>query len=163
MKISRRRFIQSGFFSVLLSALPVSAISLKRLNESDADFLRALIPVMLDGYKLSQSDIEQIVQAFDISIEHMEAGFRDELGELFWLLSNRFSRVILCGIWQDWDKVPEYQMRRFVERWKRDNLKLLADAYIALHDLSLGAWYSLPQSWPVINYPKPLYFDRVAK
>lgn len=158
MNISRRRFIKSSMLLTLASTFPLQASSRRQINSKGSHFLSALIPFLLDGIELKKADVEQIIEGIDISIDHMEEEYRQEMAQLFGLLSNRFTRLLLTGIWKDWDQVSEKEMHYFIERWRRDNLKILADAYHALHDLTLGTWYALPQSWPSIDYPTPQFY-----
>ena len=79
----------------------------------------------------------------------------DPLRQLFCLLDQRPLRFALTGVWASWPAVDAVTARRFLDRWRNGNTAMLTSAYQALHDISFGAWYAAPSSWPAIGYPGP--------
>jgi hypothetical protein len=73
---------------------------------------------------------------------------------LFGLLGFAPARVLLAGLWPSWAR-PARRGRDFLQGWRTSRLGLLRSAYAALHDLTFGAWYGTPDTWPAIGYPGP--------
>ena len=62
----------------------------------------------------------------------------------------------IAGVTGGWSDADRGQVAAFLQRWRVHRLATLQMAYLALHDLILGAWYGDSASWAAIGYPGPL-------
>lgn len=155
--VGRRQFLKHTILlsCALIAPKTLFAQQLNVINSEDTKFLRVVIVALLDGINLTEKDIQQIISNVDQSIHRMPLATQDELKQLFWLMRQRFFKVVFAGVWGDWSDVDPKKIQQILSDWQQDPLGLgvLDIAYLALHDLCLGAWYSSPNSWAVINYP----------
>lgn len=128
------------------------------LRDSDLPFLRALIPVMLEG-SLNGTSLQQ---AIDDTLRYIDNGLNSLSPEmltlslqLFDVLALPLTRGPLAGIWGRWENASREQIRMFLARWQNSSLNLLRQGHSALLQLILMAWYSSPQSWVHCGYPGP--------
>ncbi len=161
MSLTRRAFIKYSLKTSLLLSLPQLSLASKRsglrfISDQDLLFFRAIIPVLLNDSGYTQKEFDQVVQGVDTTISYLGKDIQEELSDLLALMGNRLSRVVVTGLWANWDEASDKDINTFMNNWKAGNLESLGDAYIGLHDLILGSWYSTPQSWPSIHYPGPV-------
>jgi hypothetical protein len=79
-----------------------------------------------------------------------------EVQDLFGLLALAPARRLLAGVSGDWRQADPQQVAEFLQGWRTHRLALLQVAYMAMHDLVLGAWYADPSTWEAIGYPGPI-------
>jgi hypothetical protein len=170
-KRGRRRLLQAGIAgTALLFALrwrlavpatnEASNPSFARLHADEATALRFIIPVMLAGAlppdsAAREAAIAEILQGIDATMEHEPPAVRDEIHELFGLLTLGPTRVLVAGIWSSWDRASEAEIHEFLAGWQKSRFALLRSAYVGLNNLITAAWYANPASWPRIGYPGP--------
>lgn len=169
----RRRFLQAGIAgSALLFALrwhhagaatnapEGSKAGLARLSAEEASVLRRIIPVMLagalpDDAAAREAAVSEVLQGIDATLEHEPPAVRDEIHELFGLLTLGATRALVAGIWSSWEKASEAEIHGFLAGWRDSRFALLRSAYVGLNNLITAAWYANPASWPRIGYPGP--------
>lgn len=128
------------------------------LSTADRAIVAAIAPVMLAGALPAEAQRRQAaVQQVVAGVSQLAAGLpphlRKEVGELFMLLDLAPARRFLAGVSQPWPEASPEEINAFLERWRDHPVPLLRSAYLALHDMIIGAWYALPESWPAIGYP----------
>jgi hypothetical protein len=170
MKPGRRKLLQAGIAgSALLVALrwrlavPANEsprAGFLRLYADEASVLRFIIPVMLAGAlppdtAAREAAIAEILQGIDATMEHEPPAVRDEIHELFGLLTLGATRALVAGIWGPWQEASEAEIHEFLARWRNSRFALLRSAYVGLSNLITAAWYANPSSWPRIGYPGP--------
>lgn len=162
MIVKRRRFIQTGLAGgVLLSCAGwLNAAGPRALSAGEREMLAAVVNAMLDGV-LPKDNAERLrlvaltVDGVATAVSGLSAATQKELGELFGLLVMAPARLLLAGVSKPWREASVGEVSEFLESWRASRLRLLQSAYGALHDLSFGAWYGRPDSWPAIAYPGP--------
>ena len=171
MDAGRRRILQAGLAgAALLVALrwrpahgktlvPIGR-PLLHLRPDEFGVLLRVVPVMLDGALPAaaaerQSAIDEVLRAIDATLEHEPPSVREEIHELFGVLTFGATRALLAGIWTSWQDATDADIHRFLANWKDSRFALLRSAYIGLNNLVMGAWYANPRSWPRIGYPGP--------
>ena len=174
VKSDRRRFLQAGIAgSALLFALrwhragastgnapDGSKAGLARLSAQEASALRRIIPVMLagalpDDAAAREKALGEVLQGIDHTLEFEPPAVRDEIHELFGLLTLGATRALVAGIWSSWDRAGEAEIQEFLAGWRNSRFALLRSAYVGLNNLITAAWYANPASWPRIGYPGP--------
>lgn len=128
------------------------------LRTSDLPFLRAAIPVMLDG-ALSKiqipTAIEQTLQSLDHGLSRLSPEMLKLTRQLFDVLAMGITRGPLTGIWGSWENADAGQIRHFLTRWENSSLNLLRQGHSSLLQLVLMAWYGRSESWTHCGYPGP--------
>ncbi len=137
---------------------PAAATGFAILRESDLEFLRALIPVMLDGAVANGSmpaAVDATLQGIDQNLEHLSPELLKLTQQLFDVLAMGVTRGPLTGVWGSWDSASAADIRQFLDRWEHSSLELLRMGRESLVKLVLMSWYSRPQSWAHCGYPGP--------
>ncbi|MEB0044015.1 MULTISPECIES: twin-arginine translocation pathway signal protein [unclassified Pseudomonas] len=136
----------------------VAANGFSILRSSDLLFLRALIPVMLDG-AVSVSNlsiaVEDTLKALDNSLNHLSPEILKLIQQLFDVLLMAVTRGPLTGIWGSWENAGADDIRHFLDRWENSSLSLLKMGHSSLQQLVMMAWYSRAESWAHCGYPGP--------
>ncbi len=168
--LSRRNLLKVGLFgSAFLATVGVTASltgcsasapagGLNVLRESDLPFLRALVPVMLDGAvpaeKMAQA-VEGTLQSLDYSLHRLSPEMLKLTLQLFDVLALPITRGPLTGVWGSWEKASAQDIREFLERWQNSSIGLLKMGHASLLQLVMMAWYGRPESWAHCGYPGP--------
>lgn len=168
--LSRRNFLQvslgaGAFLSTVGFATSLSGCSASTpangfavLRSSDLPFLRALIPVLIDG-SLHAASIPQAINdtlhCIDKGLDRISPAMLKLTRQLLDVLTLPLTRGPLTGVWTSWETASSEQIRQFLERWQNSSLDLLRQGHAALLQLCLMAWYSRPQSWAHCGYPGP--------
>lgn len=172
--MKRRKFIKSilATSTILLGGVAAFQWSLQAnleyLDEIETDFLTAddqlllnvLIPVMLAGNGVSP-DLKTSIGNIDQVIIRLPMRTQIELRELFDLLTSALGRLVLAGIWLNWQQTDSNKISKFLTEWRESSLSLLQQAYVGLHQLIIGSVYAEPQHWPAIGYPGPPNINRL--
>lgn len=134
------------------------ASGLQVLRASDLPFLRALIPVMLEGAvpaaRMAQA-VDGTVQNLDRSLAHFSPEMLKLTVQLFDVMALPITRGPLTGVWGSWDKASGEDVRQFLARWQNSGLALLRMGHASLLQLVMMAWYGRPESWAHCGYPGP--------
>ena len=171
--ITRRRFVMAGLGgSVALavtgrlraaaraSADATAAAPLAALDRDAPAILAAVVPVILAGALPAggverENAVAETLRDVAQAIAGLPPSAQQELGELFSLLGFAPARVLLAGVRAPWNEASPESLAAFLERWRTSRFALQRSAYGALHQLTLGAWYTNPRAWPQIGYPGP--------
>jgi hypothetical protein len=157
--ISRRRFLKTGLVGVVL--LNSAGWVYQSWRDVELEVMRPLILGCI-GQAVLESVIEpgdtpalqSSVQATLATIATLPPYAQQEINQLFRLLSWQPTCWLFTGL-RDWNSATPDQVKKFLQRWRHHDWRLLQSAYHALHDLILGAWYAQPNSWHRIGYPGP--------
>jgi hypothetical protein len=164
----RRAFLRAGVVAgaalALAGRIPEVAARVAEsaaapgLSAADRDIVAAIAPVMLAGAlpadaQQKQAAVQQVVDGVGQLVAGLPPHLRKEVGELFMLLGVGPARRFLAGVSRPWPEASPGEIDAFLERWRDHPVPLLRSAYLALHDMIIGAWYALPASWPAIGYP----------
>lgn len=136
----------------------VSANGFTTLRSADLLFLRALIPVMLDGAVAVEKmppAVDETLQSLDYSLDHLSPEMLKLTRQLFDVLGMAVTRGPLTGIWGSWENAGPEAIRRFLERWENSSLSLLRMGHSSLQQMVMMAWYTRAESWAHCGYPGP--------
>ena len=138
------------------SSTPASGFVM--LRSSDLPFLRAVIPVLLEGVASAQavaSGVEDTLKKLDFSLQRLSPEMFKLTQQLFDVLGMAITRGPLTGIWGSWENARGEQIRNFLQRWENSYLNLLRMGQGSLLKLVIIAWYFQPASWAHCGYPGP--------
>ncbi|WP_339450525.1 twin-arginine translocation pathway signal protein [Pseudomonas sp. EA_5y_Pfl2_R50] len=136
----------------------IAAKGFTTLRDGDLLFLRALIPVMLDGAVAAQkmpTATEGTLKSLDYSLDHLSPEMLKLTRQLFDVLGMAVTRGPLTGIWGSWENATPEAMGHFLERWENSSLSLLRMGHSSLQQMVMMAWYTRAQSWAHCGYPGP--------
>lgn len=128
------------------------------LRSNDLPFLRALIPVLLDGAIPSEQmpqAIDGTLKSLDNSLAHLSPEMRGLTVQLFDVLALPITRGPLTGVWVSWDNASADDVRSFLARWQNSSLSLLRMGHASLLQLVMMAWYGRQEAWGHCGYPGP--------
>ena len=137
------------------SSVPANGFTI--LRSSDL-FLRALIPVMLDGAVAVEKMPAAVVgtlETLDNGLNHLSPEMLKLTRQLFDVLGMSITRGPLTGIWGSWENASADEIRHFLDRWENSSLSLLRMGHSSLLQLVMMAWYSRAESWAHCGYPGP--------
>ena len=138
------------------SSIPASGFS--SLRSGDLLFLRALVPVMLEGavaVERMPDAVEGTLKSLDYNLDHLSPEMLKLTRQLFDVLGMAVTRGPLTGIWGSWENASSEQIRNFLHRWENSFLNLLRMGQGSLLKLVIMAWYFRPASWAHCGYPGP--------
>lgn len=166
MNVTRRRFLAVGLVGA--AALGVAAWlkgphapssdAARVALDSDAEALfSAVAPVLLAGMlpdeiPARRAAIADTLAGIDVAIAGLPPATRDELAQLFALLSLPPARLALARVTSPWQDATPEEVRGFLDRCRDSAWLLPRAAYDALHQLTFAAWYGNPRAWPAIGY-----------
>ena len=138
------------------SSTPASGFVI--LRRGDLLFLRALIPVMLDGAVTAEhmpAAVDSTLKTLDNGLNHLSPEMLKLTQQLFDVLGMSVTRGPLTGIWGSWENASADEIRQFLHRWENSSLSLLRMGHSSLLQLVMMAWYSRRESWAHCGYPGP--------
>lgn len=136
----------------------VPASGLSTLRSSDLPFLRALIPVIIEGSVSAEkmaAAVEQSIVGIDYSLTRFSPAMQKLTVQLFDVLALGLTRGPLTGVWGSWENASPAAVRHFLERWQNSSIGLLKMGHASLLQLVMLAWYGQPDSWAHCGYPGP--------
>ncbi|EXF92004.1 twin-arginine translocation pathway signal protein [Pseudomonas fluorescens HK44] len=138
------------------ASTPASGFAI--LRGGDLPFLRALIPVMLDGAVAVEklpAALEGTLQSLDHDLNHLSPEMLKLTRQLFDVLGMAITRGPLTGIWGHWENASSDDIRHFLQRWQNSSLSLLRMGHSSILQLVMMAWYKRAESWTRCGYPGP--------
>jgi hypothetical protein len=138
------------------SSIPASGFAM--LRSGDLLFLRALIPVMLEGVVVAgkmPAAVDQTLLCLDNGLNHLSPEMLKLTRQLFDVLGMAVTRGPLTGIWGSWENASADEIRHFLDRWENSSFSLLRMGHSSLQQMVMMAWYSRAESWAHCGYPGP--------
>lgn len=138
------------------ASTPANGYAILRSNE--LPFLRALIPVMLEGavaVDRMSAAVDGTLVNLDNALNHLSPEMLKLTQQLFDVLGMAVTRGPLTGIWGSWENASAEDIRNFLSRWENSYLSLLRMGHASLLQLVMMAWYTRPESWAHCGYPGP--------
>lgn len=114
--------------------------------------LARLIPGILTGQagfaeSSGHEGTEETMRGIDQAISLLPPATRDELRQLFDLLSSPGGRSLFLGFASDWANVEKPALINGLEGWRTSRLGLLRSAYEGLRDIVFAVWYGNSSHW----------------
>lgn len=164
MTSSRRSFLKVGLLGTLALATAGGLYRITRPPETPGPFimddaarsvLAAVVPAMLKDAVTSPADIDAAIKRAVDAIHGLPLSAQKEVQDLFALLALGPSRRLLAGVPDDWGQAKPADVAAFLQDWRYSRIALFQGAYLGLHDLITGSWYSHESTWASIGYPGP--------
>ncbi|WP_035826398.1 hypothetical protein [Janthinobacterium sp. RA13] len=170
MGMQRRSFLKLGLLGAGVLAAGGAAYRLVRglappgrfmLDGGARAALAAIVPAMLGSALPLQAPargaaLDGAITGVDTAIRGLPLAAQQEVQDLFGLLALAPARRFVAGVHGGWLDADPAQVSAFLQSWRTHRLATLQTAYLALHDLILGAWYADAAHWAAIGYPGPL-------
>lgn len=170
MEMQRRSFLKLGLLGACALAAGGAAYRLVRgpappgrfvLDGEARAALAAIVPAMLGDALAREAGarrtaLDGAIAGVDTAIRGLPLAAQQEVQDLFGLLALALARRFVAGVANGWRDADPAQVAAFLQAWRTHRLATLQTAYLALHDLILGAWYADAAHWAAIGYPGPL-------
>lgn len=168
--MQRRSFLKLGVLGACALAAGGAAYRLVRgpappgrfvLDGQARAALAAIVPAMLGSALPRETParttaLDGAIAGVDTAIHGLPLAAQQEVQDLFGLLALAPARRFVAGVKDGWHEADPAQVAAFLQAWRTHRLATLQTAYLALHDLILGAWYADAAHWAAIGYPGPL-------
>lgn len=171
-KVSRRGFMKlsassaaalSVGSSVALmtgcSRQPDNDLGLTFLTKSDAEFIQAIAPVILNKSfpaSLTQDEANiRLVKAVDALINTLGEYSKAQLAQLFTIMSSAPLRLAVGAPAGGWKDASAEDIESFLDAWKNSMMGIKNMGYASLCKIVCMCWYSQPESFPMSGYPGP--------
>jgi len=103
-----------------------------------------------------QIALQGLLTRVDVLVQSLPSHAQAELSQLLALLASAAGRRTLAGLGQPWPEASVADIQHALQGMRFSALALRQQAYAALHDITAGAYFSDPSSWPLLGYPGPL-------
>jgi len=100
--------------------------------------------------------LDGLLSRVDVLVQSLPPHAQAELSQLLALLASAAGRRTLAGLSQAWDQASIADIQQSLQDMRLSKLALRQQAYAALHDITAGAYFSDPASWPLLGYPGPM-------
>lgn len=97
-----------------------------------------------------------LLARIDVLVLSLPPHAQAELSQLLALLASAPGRRTLAGLSQPWPEASVADIQHALQEMRLSRLALRQQAYAALHDITAGAYFSDPASWPLLGYPGPM-------
>jgi hypothetical protein len=167
--MNRRRLLQLGAgtgFAVACAAgtvawlKPSAAAPALLLDAAARSCFSALANVMLDGSLPTDAATRRVaIERHLERVQQIVAGLpphaRTDLAQLLTLLDTRIGRWALMGAGRTWHDLPPAQLVATLNGMRRSTLALRQQAYLALRELTMAAYFAEPATWRRLGYDGP--------
>jgi hypothetical protein len=177
MPLSRRRFFHLGLGSAALLVVAGGALVLVgpagpqagRLSVGGRAVFGAVARAVLAGawphHEAQDAGVDARARAdaalaaqvdrVEAVIAAFPAATQAELAQLMSLLTTAPGRWAIAGLRPGWGEASVAEVSAALAAMRTSSLSLKVQAYQALRDLTLAAWYAEPAAWAAIGYPGP--------
>jgi hypothetical protein len=131
------------------------------LSQMGREVFRSVAMAVLDKTLPVQAGAREISLAgllnrIDLLVGTLPQHAQNELSQLLSLLGNPAGRLALAGLGTPWAHASLEEVQIALQGMRVSGLVLRQQAYAALHEITAGAYFSDPSSWPLLGYPGPL-------
>ena len=103
-----------------------------------------------------QAALTGLLGRIDELISALPTHAQAELSQLLAILATGAGRRALGGLAMPWPEASPVQIQTALQDMRLSSLAMRQQAYAALHDITAGAYFSEPSTWPMLGYPGPL-------
>lgn len=139
-----------------LAALWQPGLEGRRLSLAGRRQLGALAQALLDGVlPAGDAALQAHLTHFEDTVSAFPPAVRAELQQLLSLACNAAGRFGLFGRATDLAELPLAERRALLQELRFSRLAPRQQAYFALRDLNMAAFFAQPASWATVGYPGP--------
>jgi hypothetical protein len=165
--MQRRALLRVGVGSAVLLALLGGGYALwqpgwrdGQLSGEAREVFRAVGLAVLEGFWPAPGPerdraVEAWLDRLDATVAGLSPAVRGELSQLLGLLSLGPGRQMLAGLRPAWSAAPVAQVQEALQAMRVSPKPLRQQAYHALRDLSMAAYFGGADGWARIGYPGP--------
>ncbi|MFZ1499614.1 MAG: hypothetical protein WAT33_07285 [Giesbergeria sp.] len=165
--MQRRSLLKLGLVSGAVLAVAGGAavlwrpgIAQGRLTASAREVFASLGYAILQGTLPSEPParaqaVEGMVERVDVLLQKLPPHVQAELSQLLGLLCTAPGRLGLAGLVPAWADASEAQVQAALEGMRQSGLALRQQAYLGLHEIVGGAYFSDESTWASVGYPGP--------
>jgi hypothetical protein len=165
--MQRRTLLQLGLGGAAVLALAGGGLALLqpgvrdgRLTPAARNLFAAVGRAVLDGRLPAETAARDATMAahldrLDATVAGFPPALRSELSDLVALLSAVPGRLALAGLRTAWSEASVAEVQSALQQMRMSSLALRQQAYHALRDLTLAAYYADAATWPQLGYPGP--------
>jgi hypothetical protein len=166
--MQRRTLLKLGAASAAVLLVAGGAAALLRpgleggtLSASGREVFSAVGRAVLDKTLPADDGARQIalnglLGRVDVLLLSLPPHAQAELSQLLALLASAAGRRTLAGLALPWPEASVAEIQQALQAMRLSKLALRQQAYAALHDITAGAYFSDPSSWPLLGYPGPI-------
>jgi hypothetical protein len=166
--MQRRTLLKLGFASAAVLSVVGGGLALwhpgvqdARLTAAGRSVFAAIGRGVLDGALPSSLDARNAalraqMDRLDVTIAGLSSATRSELSDLLALLASPPGRMTLAGLHTAWTDASAAEVQDALQGMRRSSLALRRQAYQALRDLTLAAYYADAATWTQLGYPGPI-------
>lgn len=165
--MKRRSLLKLGLGAAVLLGVVGGGVALLQPGLVDGKMspgarrvMRAIARAVLDGcLPASGPDLDAALSLqldqVDDAIKKFPAAVREELSQLFALLSSPPGRWGLAALQSEWDSASLAELNQSLQAMRFSKLDLRQQSYHALRDLNYAVYFAEPRHWVQIGYPGP--------
>ena len=165
--MQRRTLLKLGGAASVLLAVVGSTAALIRpglergtLTPAGREVFRAIAIGVLDKTlpeqpAAKQAAVSSLLTRIDALITALPHHAQAELSQLLAILASGAGRLALAGLATPWATASVADIQMALQGMRLSTLVMRQQAYAALHDITAGAYFSEPTTWPVLGYPGP--------
>lgn len=165
--MQRRGFLKLGLASAAVLAVAGGAVALLqpglaggRLTAPAREVFASAGRAVLDGSlpaepAAQQAAVQGLLDRIDVLVAALPPHAQDELSQLLSLLATAPGRRMLAGLGTGWHEASVAQVQAALQEMRVSAVALRQQAYLALHDIANGAYFSEPATWGQLGYPGP--------
>ena len=165
--MQRRTLLKLGGAASVLLAVVGSTAALIRpglergtLTPAGREVFRAIAIGVLDKTlpeqpAAKQAAVSSLLTRIDALITALPQHAQAELSQLLAILASGAGRLVLAGLATPWATASVADIQMALQGMRLSTLVMRQQAYAALHDITAGAYFSEPTTWPVLGYPGP--------
>lgn len=166
--MQRRTLLKLGTASAALLAIVGGTAALIQpglergaLTAAGRDVFRAIGLGVLDKTLPEQPAAKEaalagLLSRVNVLVSALPAHAQAELSQLLSILATPAGRYALAGLAAPWHTASASEVQTALQDMRFSGLSVRQQAYAALHDITAGAYFSEPGTWPMLGYPGPL-------
>lgn len=166
--MQRRTLLKLGTASAALLAIVGGTAALIKpglergaLTAAGRDVFRAIGLGVLDKTLPEQPAAKEaalagLLSRVNVLVSALPAHAQAELSQLLSILTTPAGRYALAGLVAPWNTASATEVQTALQDMRFSGLSVRQQAYAALHDITAGAYFSEPGTWPMLGYPGPL-------
>ena len=155
--------ISAGLLAVVGGTTALIQPGLERgtLTATGRGVFRAMALGVLDKTLPEQQAAQEaaltaLLGRIDVLISALPPHAQAELSQLMSILGTTAGRLALAGLKTPWANASATDVQAALQDMRLSRLAVRQQAYAALHDITAGAYFSAPDTWPQLGYPGPL-------